>query len=318
MESMKHELTIRNFYYEDKVCLWEEMTSIDGKITYSVICNKNGNKKRAKAVTEEAYEQMALIPIDLNDYYIKISKEEKIVSIEVYKVAEIRYDSTLFVLNTCVVDKCNYNQSIITEAEHIFEDCSEAVKFVYMKVFGKISKDKLYCIKERLEDRKMQKNYRIFPARQYEGKMCIEEKVAVNSVRNKGHVILICNKNGNKKKAVWMSEDTPTFFGEINSYTAFHARIPASIGDYIIELKRSPSVVELYIYEVMCIASNGLLLKLVFDDRDNDWDEKSIGKIYNYGIWGICNKAVKAAYLKVYDDDYVEKPFCISVEKKQV
>lgn len=77
MESMKHELTIRNFYYEDKVCLWEEMTSIDGKITYSVICNKNGNKKRAKAVTEEAYEQMALIPIDLSDYYIKICKEEK-------------------------------------------------------------------------------------------------------------------------------------------------------------------------------------------------------------------------------------------------
>lgn len=315
MESMKHELTIRNFYYEDKVCLWEEMTSIDGKITYSVICNKNGNKKRAKAVTEEAVEQMALIPIDLSDYYIKICKEEKIVSIEVYKVAEIRYASTLFVLNTCVVDKCNYNQSIITEAEHIFEDCSEAVKFVYMKVFGKISKDKLYCIGS-LEDRKMKKDYIIFPARQYEGKMCVEEKVSVH--KDRGHIILICNNNGNKKKAVWMSEDTPTFIRETGGYTAFHAKVPVVKGDYIIEAIRCKDVIMLKIREVVTVASNGLLLELILDDRNAEWNEKDRNEIDNYKFCGMLDKVVMDAHVKLYDINYVEKPFCISANKKQV
>ena len=314
---MKHELTIRNFYYKDKICLWEEMISIDGKITYSVICNKNGNKKRAKAVTEEAYEQMALIPIDLSDYYIKICKEEKIVSIEVYKVAEIRYDSTLFVLNTCVVDKCNYNQSIITEAEHIFEDCSEAVKFAYLKVFGKISKDKLYCIGS-LEDRKMKKDYIIFPARQYEGKMCVEEKVAVYGVMDKGHIILICNSKGNKKKEIREGDDKYMFTGSSGSYTTFHARIPVEKGDYIIELHRNPNVITLDIYEVMIIANNGLLLELVYHEQNAEWDAEDRRKINNYDIFGILAKAVKAAHMKVYDINYVEKPYCISANKKQV
>lgn len=168
----------------------------------------------------------------------------------------------------------------------------------------------------------MKKEYKIFPARNYKGKMCIEEKVAVNDDMDHGHAIIICNAKGNKKKAVWVDDNVVTFGGKQDSYTAFHARVPAAEGDYIIEVKRDLDLrtyeeyVKTKIYKVFYVAVNGLLLELVNSSKTGVSDDNERRNINNYIEFGDIAKAVMAAHLKVYDTNYKEKPYCISANKK--
>lgn len=151
----------------------------------------------------------------------------------------------------------------------------------------------------------------IYPAVKIKNKLCVTEKISVHTYNDYGQAVLICNQNGNKKKACWINEEFMSHGSEdseTDNYTDFVAKVPVDLGDRMIKVDRYGVKYEIRIYKVTHMACNGVLIKKelhdvkdIRNDKDND----------NYKEYGVLANAVRAACLKTTDINKKLKPYAM-------